>query len=273
MTPPAGVTLLDPALPRGDFRAAMFDFDGTLSLLREGWYRVMAELGRDLLDAQDLPRPPDAELLPATEAEVLRLSGKPTIHQMRRLADDVAARGGTAPDPDELLAEFHRRLFARVGHRQQLVRDGETWTPRGTHELLRNLKRRGVALYLASGTVVTHVREEADLLMVDHFFGDRFYCPTPGQDDYTKRAVVETILREQCIDGRQLLGFGDGYSETAEVKRVGGCVVGIASQEPPKTGCHPAKAALLEELGADLLVADFSMQDELVAWLFTPSPA
>jgi phosphoglycolate phosphatase len=268
MTPPPGVTLLNPALPRGDFRAAMFDFDGTLSLLREGWYRVMAELGRDALDDQKLPRPPDEELLPAIEADVLRLSGKPTILQMRRLADEVAQSGGTRPDPDELDREFYRRLMARVGHRKQLVRDGQPWTPRGTHELLRNLKRRGVALYLASGTVVTDVREEADLLMVDHFFGDRFYAPAPGQDDYTKRAVVETILREQGITGRQLLGFGDGYSETVEVKRVGGVTVGIATEEPPKTGLHPTKAAMLEELGADLLVADFSMQEKLVEWLF-----
>ena len=30
--------------PRGRFRAGVFDFDGTLSLLREGWPAVMTEL-------------------------------------------------------------------------------------------------------------------------------------------------------------------------------------------------------------------------------------
>ena len=268
MNLPDGVLLLNPAVPRGDYRAAMFDFDGTLSLLREGWSRLMAELGRDLIRERNLAAPPDTELLPELEREVLLLSGKPSIFQMRRLADDIAARGGVAPDPDELLVEFHRRLFAAVGHRKDLVRQGQPWTPRGTHELLRNLKRRGVALYMASGTTITHVREEADLLMVDHFFGDRFYAPAPDSTDFRKADVVERILREQGIAGRQLLGFGDGYSETVEVKRVGGTVVGIASEEPPHVGMHALKLAMLTELGADLLVADFAMQADLVAWLF-----
>jgi len=199
---------------------------------------------------------------------VLLLSGRPTVFQMRRLADDVARRGGTPPDPDELLAEFHRRLSAAVGHRKGLVRQGQPWTPRGTHELLRNLKRRGVVLYLASGTVITHVREEADLLMVDHFFGDRFYAPAPDSADFRKADVVARILSEQGITGRRLLGFGDGHSETVEVKRVGGTVVGIASEEPPRVGMHALKQAMLTELGADVVVADYAAQAELVAWLF-----
>ena len=45
---PAGtLELLRPNLPRGRFRAALFDFDGTLSLLREGWPRVMTALMRE----------------------------------------------------------------------------------------------------------------------------------------------------------------------------------------------------------------------------------
>ena len=268
MNPTDGVLLLNPAVPRGGYRAAMFDFDGTLSLLREGWSRIMAELGRDLIRERHLPAPPDAELLPELEREVLLLSGKPSIFQMRRLAEDIALRGGERPDPDDLLVEFHRRLFAEVGHRKELVRQGQPWTPRGTHELLRNLKRRGIALYLASGTVIAHVREEADLLMVDHFFGERFYAPAPGSTDFSKADVVARILREQGIAGRQLLGFGDGFSETAEVKRVGGTVVGIASEEPPRIGMHAMKQKMLTELGADLIVADYATQADLVAWLF-----
>ena len=260
--------ILHPNPAPGRLRHAVFDFDGTLSLLREGWSRIMAELGRDLIRERQLAAPPDAELLPALEREVLLLSGRPSIFQMRRLTEDIVHRGGEAPDPDDLLVEFHRRLFAAVGHRKELVRQGQPWTPRGTHELLRNLKRRGVALYLASGTVITHVREEADLLMVDHFFGERFYAPAPESTDFSKADVVARILRERGITGRQLLGFGDGHSETVEVKRVGGTVVGIASDEPPRTGMHALKQAMLTDLGADLIVADYAMQSELVAWLF-----
>lgn len=33
--------IIHPDHPRGDFRAAIFDFDGTLSLLRRNWTEVM----------------------------------------------------------------------------------------------------------------------------------------------------------------------------------------------------------------------------------------
>ena len=36
--------ILRPDLPRGRFKAVLFDFDGTLSLLREGWPRVMVPM-------------------------------------------------------------------------------------------------------------------------------------------------------------------------------------------------------------------------------------
>ena len=53
MTPPAEI--LNPHVRRGPFRAALFDFDGTLSLIREGWPRVMVgmmvETLRDLRTA------------------------------------------------------------------------------------------------------------------------------------------------------------------------------------------------------------------------------
>jgi phosphoglycolate phosphatase len=86
------------AVRRGPYRAAMFDFDGTLSLLREGWSRIMAELGRDEIRAQNLVAPSDAELIPVIEREVLLLSGKPSIFQMERIAEDIRSRGGVAID-------------------------------------------------------------------------------------------------------------------------------------------------------------------------------
>jgi phosphoglycolate phosphatase len=261
------VEILRPEVSGRKYRAAMFDFDGTLSLLREGWSRIMAELGRDLIRERNLPAPPDAELLPFIEREVLLLSGKPSIFQMQRLANDIEARGGTPPDTHELLTEFHRRLFAAVGHRKELVREGQPWTPTGTHQFLRNLQARGVALYLASGTRIDHVKEEAALLMVDHFFGQRIYAPEPDSGQFQKADVVQRILAEQGITGAELLGIGDGYSETVEVKRAGGTVIGIASEEPPKMGIHRMKRDMLVELGADLVVPNYAMQKDLVTWL------
>ena len=38
------IEVIRPDLPRGRFRSALFDFDGTLSLVREGWPQVMVPM-------------------------------------------------------------------------------------------------------------------------------------------------------------------------------------------------------------------------------------
>ena len=126
-------------LIRGGFRAVVFDFDGTLSLLREGWARTMAELGRDHLAAANLVREPEADLLTYLEREMLMLSGKPSIFQMRRLSEEVASRGGAAPDPDAMLVEFLKRLVANIQARIDDLKSGavppSAWTVSGTHAI------------------------------------------------------------------------------------------------------------------------------------------
>ena len=43
------IEVLRPDFPRGEFRAAMFDFDGTLSLIRRNWQAVMIPMMVDVL--------------------------------------------------------------------------------------------------------------------------------------------------------------------------------------------------------------------------------
>ena len=47
--PGTRVEIVNPDLPRGRFSAALFDFDGTLSLVREGWPEVMIPMMVDIL--------------------------------------------------------------------------------------------------------------------------------------------------------------------------------------------------------------------------------
>jgi phosphoglycolate phosphatase-like HAD superfamily hydrolase len=256
----------NPDLVRRPFPVAVFDFDGTVSLVREGWAGVMADLGLELLPN---PAPNDRLYL---EDQMLRLSGKPSIFQMRRLAEIAAERGGRPPDPDALLAEFLRRLFAVADRRKAELRGGKVspavWAVAGTHELLDELQRRGVVLYLASGTDLKYVREEAALLDLTRYFGDRVFAPADNTPDFSKRTVIAGILRDHGLAGGRLLGFGDGYSETVEVKRAGGVAVGVASQEAGVPGLNAVKRAMLAELGADVIVPDYAAPRSLIAWLF-----
>jgi phosphoglycolate phosphatase len=270
--PPAGVEVINPRVRRGPFRAAVFDFDGTVSLIREGWARVMAELGLDLLREQGLAHQAEAGLVLYLEEQVLRLSGKPSIYQMRRLAEEVAARGGVPGDPEAYLREYLRRLLAVADVRKARLASGEAspgeWVVPGTHALLDNLRRRGVALYLASGTDLAHVVQEAELLKLTDYFGPHVYAPADNTPNFSKRDVVAMILRDNGLAGEELVGFGDGASETIEVKRVGGVAVGVASSEAGVPGLNRMKRDLLTELGADVVIPDYAGQDQLIAWLF-----
>ena len=264
------IEVLNPRMRRGPVRAALFDFDGTLSLIREGWARVMAELGCDLCREQGLVTGPD--LLEYLEDQVLRLSGKPSIYQMRRLAEVIAARGGTPGDPDAYLGEYLRRLLALTDRRRNDLTAGraspQDWEVLGATALLQTLQQRGVALYLASGTDLKYVEEEARLLDLTRFFGRNIHAPADNTPNFSKREVISGILRDLGIRGEELIGFGDGAAETVEVKRVGGVAIGVASREAGVPGISRMKRDLLAELGADAIVADYSQQDELVAWLF-----
>src|SRR2546423_773 len=59
------IEILRPDLPRGRFRSVLFDFDGTLSLIREGWPQVMIPMMVDVLRATGTRE---------TEAELSRLT-------------------------------------------------------------------------------------------------------------------------------------------------------------------------------------------------------
>lgn len=248
MTPP-GVELLNPDFCPGPVRLAVFDFDGTLSLIREGWAGVMADVGLDLFHS--LGQSVDDSVRARLELEMLGLSGHPSLTQMQRLAD--LAGGG---DAETLHADFLRRLLERVGGRIADLEAGrvppETWAVAGSHRLLAAFQRRGIPLVLLSGTDRPSVVRELGLLGLAGFFGDRVFAPTdPG---FTKRAVLE----ELGVTGPGLLGVGDGFAETVEVKRLGGRAVGVASHEAGVPGVNPVKRRLLAGWGADVIVPDLT---------------
>src|SRR5947209_2696374 len=102
---PAPAELLNPHVRRGPFRAVLFDFDGTLSLIREGWPRVMVGMMADLLRQKQLAGEPDAELWATVERFVMELNGHPTLVQMARFAEEIRTCGGTPDDPGAYLRD------------------------------------------------------------------------------------------------------------------------------------------------------------------------
>ncbi|MBO5646371.1 MAG: HAD family hydrolase [Clostridia bacterium] len=251
------------------FRAALFDFDGTLSLIREGWQEVMVPYFVEVLSAAPgAAGETEAELTAIVREFVDRLTGKQTIFQCMALDDAVAERGGSRCDPMIYKDEYLRRLYLRINDRLEGLRSGKIAPTellvRGTEEFLQKLCDMGIALYLASGTDQPAVREEAKLLGVDRFFGEHIYG---ALDEHatacTKELVIRRILSETGLTGEELLSFGDGYVEIELVAGLGGYAVAVATDEKTRAGVDPWKRERLIAAGASAVVPDFAEPDTL----------
>src|SRR5947208_13260035 len=132
----------------------LFDFDGTLSLLREGWPEVMTPMFVEFLPA--LPGETEEARRQLCWEDIMRLNGQQTIYQMIQLAERIKERGGTAREQLWYKKEFLRRLEGRIGPRDEGVRLGtlraDDFLVAGAVPFLEMLYRRGLTLYLASGT-------------------------------------------------------------------------------------------------------------------------
>ena len=199
-------------------------------------------------------------------------TGKQTIYQCIELAQRISALGGIAKDPQEYKDEYVRRLLRAVDGRRTGLASGactpEDWLVPGSQQLLAMLRRHGVTLYLASGTDDEHVKEEAALLGLTEYFGPHIYGAQRDYKTFSKKMVIERILRENSLPGEALLGFGDGYVEIEDVKAAGGFACGVASNEKTRQGVDEWKRQRLIRAGADIIIPDYRRLDELEAFLF-----
>ena len=262
--------VLNTQFPRGQIRHALFDFDGTLSLIREGWQDVMIPMMVELL--LDTPLAEGAARIEAiVKGFVTRLTGKQTIYQMIQLADEIRARGGEAQEPLEYKYLYLARLNARIAGRIDALKAGRTnpdelMVP-GSRGILDALRDRGVRCYLASGTDEPFVLDEAAALDLTPYFAGIY----GAKDDYkafSKRMVIDRIISDHGLAGPELVAFGDGYVEIEDTKRAGGIAVGLATDEARRAGVDEWKRNRLIEAGADIVIPDFSDQARLVAYLW-----
>lgn len=243
-----------------DARVALFDFDGTLSLIRSGWLNVMVPMMVEILS--DLRTgESEADLRRVVEDYVWRLTGKETVYQMMALADEIRQRGGTPLDPLVYKRQYLDRLSEVIRDRIEELRHGhaspDKYLVPGSRALLETLKARGLCLYLASGTDEVFMKEEADLLDVTRYFDGGVYGALDDLSAFSKRMLVQRIVRLPGVRGDQLIAFGDGYVEIEEVKQVGGVTVGAATDEPECRQVDPWKRQRLIGVGADYIVPNY----------------
>ena len=263
-----------PALAR--VRHAVFDHDGTISTLRQGWERIMEPLMiRAILGGRY--ETADAALYHRVAHRVRdyidKSTGIETLVQMDALVGMVG-EFGIVPARDILdtagyKAIYNQALMEVVDGRLARFRRGELnlddLTIKGAVPFLRSLREMGVRLYLASGTDHDDVRREAEALGYADLFDGGIYGALDRAQAHAKRRVIQRILHENGLDGSRLAVFGDGPVELREARKRHGAAVGVASDEVRRYGLHAGKRARLIMAGAHLVIPDFSQAGRLLA--------
>jgi len=262
---------LRPGVHARDARVVLFDFDGTISLIRAGWMDVMVPMMVEIL-AELKSGETEAELRAVVEEFVGRLTGKQTMYQMIELADNVKSRGGTPLDPLEYKKTYLDMLHSKIRHRLEELESGaaspEKYLVPGARELLEALAARGLKMYLASGTDQVYMRKEAHLLDVDRYFTGGVFGALDDYKSFSKKILIQQVIAKAECKGGEFLGFGDGYVEIENVKEVGGVAVGVATSEPECAVVDEWKRARLAGVGADFIIPNFLCHKELLHTLF-----
>ena len=262
--------IIHPNISRSRIRVAIFDFDGTLSLLRSGWTEIMHALMFGEL-RQTPQHENDNELDGFITDLIYSTSGQQTIYQMIRLAEEVGKRGGTPAAPTAYLLDFSEQLTALVNARITAIESGANtpgdWLVPGAVEFLQVLAARGITCYIVSGTGEDFVRDEAALLGIAPFFTG-IYGAHADYKNHSKKIVIGKLVAQHTLQSGELVTFGDGAPEIADTKAVGGIGVGLATDEEKRAGVQPQKRAVLVQAGADVIVPDFSERAALTTYLF-----
>ncbi len=253
-------------------KVVLFDFDGTLSLIRTGWTDIMVPMCVERL-AELKTGESESKLTEIVQEFVSRLTGKETIYQMMALAEAIQERGGEPLEPRAYKKLYLGRLSQHIENRIQDLRTGKALPERylvpGARKWLELLRARGLQLYLASGTDDADVKAEAALLDVARYFEGRVFGAQEDLARFSKALLVQQIVSRTGFHAQELLVFGDGFVEIEEVKKAGGVAVGVASAEPECMRVDAWKRERLVRAGADFIIPNFIEIEGLGSTLFS----
>ena len=268
------------ALPRERrFTHIIFDHDGTISTLRQGWEEIMEPMMvRCILGDRDADEPLYDHVVAAVRDYIDRTTGIQTLVQMLGLVQ-LVKRFRCVPEEEILDAAGYKSLYnaellamvrGRIGRIEKGELGVEDFTIRKAPEFLEALGAMGANLYLASGTDQEDLEQESAILGYRRLFGDRIYGAVGDVTKEAKRLVLERIFSDigEEAPGRTL-ALGDGPVEIRETHKKGGYTIGVASDEVRRYGLHTGKRRRLIEAGADIVIPDFCQMDALLPLLFT----
>ena len=247
-------------------KAAVFDFDGTISTMRCGWEEVMEPL---MLGCISGGRPVSDDLVQEVRDYIDRSTGIQTILQMKWLAERTVKENSDAPsDPWYYKKLYNDRLMEKISSRISDAENGNAsdYLICGSREFLARLRDTGCTLFAASGTDNADVRHEAGVLGVAGYFS-RIEGAKPMSESCSKEATLIELIGESGYRPENILVVGDGPVEIKLGREFGTLTLGIASDEKRRRGFNARKEDRLTSAGAHAIVDCFEDADGIFEWM------
>ena len=212
----------------GDYTHFIFDHDGTISTLRQGWEQDMEPMMVDAIlgDKRTVIAESSLQRVQRRVRQLIEeTTGVQTLVQMQYLSDLVREYGYVA-EQRVLDAAGYKRIYnevllRRIQDRLARIREnrqtaGEYIIPKAVY-FLEALHRRGASLYLASGTDQEDVEREAGVLGYAPLFSGKIYGAVGDIRHEPKLKALEAIMTEihKASRGKMVM-FGDGPVEIRE---------------------------------------------------------
>jgi len=263
----------------GEIKHAVFDHDGTISALRQGWEEIMEPVMiKAILGEQfsTIDQGGYNKVEKQVREYIDKTTGIQTIYQMEGLVKMVHDFGFVPEekvlDQYEYKEIYNEALMEMVNVRIEKLKKQELnvydFVMKGSLDLLRALKERGVTMYLASGTDVEDVINEARVLGYADYFNGGIYGAMRDASKFSKKMVIQKIIADHHLKGNELAVFGDGPVEMRECRKFDGVAIGIASNEIRRYGIDLEKRTRIIKAGAQLVVPDWAQWKALIELLF-----
>ncbi len=261
-----------------DIQIAIFDHDGTLSTLREGWEEVMEPMMIQAIMGEHYASADESlyhRIRTRVNKYIDQTTGIQTLTQMQGLVNMVR-EFELVPNDRILDAKgykdiYNDALMQRVKRRIERLEKGELQVEdvviKNAPRFLHLLHKAGIKLYLASGTDTPDVVAEATALGYADLFQGRIYGSEGKMNQEAKQVVLDRVLADIGETRNHLITFGDGPVEMRETVQRGGLTMGIASDEIRRYELNVDKRTRLIRAGAMSIVPDFSQIEHVKDFL------
>lgn len=265
-----------------DFRLthAIFDHDGTITTLRQGWEAILQPMMvRAILGPafQSADEGQYHQTLHQVRELIDDTTGMPVLIQMGRL-QALVRDTGCVPAADILEPAGYRDIYTaslarvvaqRLGRLQARELAPEDFVIKNAIPLLQALHRAGVQLHLIAAADQADVEAEARALGIHSLF-HAIHGARPDNTREFKGQILDRAVAAIRASGAPLTGtaiFGDGPAEIRAARRHGALPLGVATDEVRRFTLNPTKRSRLVRAGAALILPDYAQLAPLLSLL------